>query len=402
MSVDHSTSPPLFPAERPTPFDPPDEYMAALAAGRTVSRVRLWSGAPAWLVTGYDEARTALSDPRFSADMAWPNFPILSPQRFDVVLKGTFLRLDGAEHARIRRMLTGEFTARRLAALRPRVEAVVGERLAAMAAHGAPADLVRELAQPVPSLVICELLGTPKQDQDFFQDRSRTMIDFASTQQQAVAAADDLRQYLATLVAAKAADPGDDLLSRLLADRERAGLLDRAELVSIAWLLLLGGHETTANMIALGVFGLLCQGAQWAALTADATLVPGAVEEMLRHLSILHRGVGRVAVEPLELGGQRIEAGDGVLVYFPAANRDPARFPDAERLDVTRDARGHIGFGHGAHQCVGQALARIELVATFTALTRDFPTLRLATPPERVPMRDEALILGLRELPVAW
>lgn len=402
MSVHELHPIPGFPADRRTQFDPAPEYTALVRAGRPVSRVRLWNGEAVWLLTGYEEVRLALSDPRFSADMSWPRFPVISPQRFDLLLKGTFLRLDGAAHARVRRRLTGEFTVRRMAALRPRVQQVVDECLNRIAALGGPLDLFRQFALPVPSLVICELLGTPYADHDFFQQRSRAMIDFRSTPQETIDATRELQTYLAELVEAKAAAPGDDLISRLLAEREQDGGLGRAELISVAWLLLLAGHETTANMIGLGMLALLQDPRQCALLRGEPELIPGAVEELLRYLSILQRGLGRVATAPIELGGEHIAAGDGVIALVPSANRDPSRYQDPDTLDVTRQARGHVAFGYGAHQCIGQALARMELVIAFTEWLRRFPTMRLAVPPEQVGLRHESLVYGVEELPVTW
>ena len=263
-------------------------------------------------------------------------------------------------------------------------------------------DLVQALALPVPSMVICELLGVPYRDHEFFQERTRTLLHHKSTPEQARAAADELAAYLDRLVADKADAPGDDLIGRLLVDQERPGALSRSDLVMMARLLLVAGHETTANMIGLGTLALLDHPEQLRRLLADLSLVPNAVEELLRFLSIVQFGIPRLAVQDAVVGDVTIRAGEGVVALLPAANRDPDEFAHPDDLDVTRPARRHVAFGYGVHQCLGQTLARVELQEVFTRLFTRFPTLRLAVPFEQVPLRHDMFIYGVHALPVAW
>jgi len=273
----------------------------------------------------------------------------------------------------------------------------VAETLAALTAAGPPADLVRDFALPVASRMICELLGVPYDDHETFERQSNEMTDPARSEEERQAAAEAMWTSLYLLVRHKRAIPADDLLSGLVATD-----LGDEEVTGIALMLLFAGHETTANMLALGTFALLRHLDQLAALRADESLVDGAVEELLRHLSIVQYEVNRAALEDVEVAGRTIREGDSVLVSLPVANRDPARFADPDTLDLTRPAGGHLAFGHGVHQCLGQQLARIELRVGYSALLRRFPTLHLAVPPEDVPLRTGCGIYGVAELPVAW
>jgi cytochrome P450 len=269
----------------------------------------------------------------------------------------------------------------------------------AMASSGAPVDLVAAFALPIPSLVICELLGVPYSDHAFFQEQTTLIVDLGSSAEQAAGAVRELAGYLHELVRRKRADPTDDLIGTLLTTTE----LSDAELTNIALLLLVAGHETTANMLALGTFALLAHPEQLAAFRADPALTDTAVEELLRYLSILHLGApNRAAVEDVELGGQLVRAGETVVLGLPAVNRDPARFADPDVLRLDRAAHQHLAFGFGVHQCLGQQLARIELRIGLRALVERFPTLRLAVPADEVPLRDSAVVYGVWRLPVTW
>jgi cytochrome P450 len=387
-----------FPLPRTDPFDPPPGY----AGGGPVSRAKLWDGKPVWLVTGYDEARAALDENGFSADMEWPNFPIITPQRFELVIKGTFPRLDGEVHARYRRMLTKEFTVRKVNALRPAVEAVAAEVLDGMIAAGQPADLVRSFALPIPSVVICRLLGVPYAERAFFQERTNVILSMGSAPDKIMAAAEELRAYLHGLVRAKEREPGEDLISGLVADYATRGNVDHAEVVDTVSLLLAAGHETTANMISLSTFALLRHPKQFRALGEDPGLTDSAVEELLRYLTITQYGIPRVARHDITLGEQAIACGDGVIVMVSVANRDPSRFAAPDHLDVRRRDRGHLAFGFGVHQCVGQGLARMELQVALGQLAARLPSLHLAVPPEEVRTRSDMFVYGVHELPVAW
>jgi cytochrome P450 len=256
----------------------------------------------------------------------------------------------------------------------------------------------------VPSLVICRLLGVPYADHDFFQRRSRILVNREQPLERVVAAQDDLIDYLEAVIADKLADPADDLLSRLAVEQVATGALSRREAALMAMLLLIAGHETTANMIALGTLALLEHPDQLAALRAadDPALIAGAVEELLRYLTIVHSGRRRVAVEDIEIDGQTIEAGDGVILASDAANRDQHQFADPDRLDVHRGPPGHVAFGFGVHQCLGQPLARVELQVVYGTLYRRIPGLRLAVGLDQIPFKHDSNVYGVYELPVTW
>jgi cytochrome P450 len=393
---------PAFPMERDCPFDPPPE-LSRIRAECPVSRVRLWDGSHPWLVTGYDDQRAVLADHRFSADVTRPGYPhVTAASAARRRRSRTFISMDEPEHGMYRKMLTGTFMIKRVEALRPRIQRIVDDLIDAMLAGAPPADLVTDFALPVPSLVICELLGVPYADHAFFQRCSRTLVSTRSTPQDATAAADELKDYLSRLLERKGAEPADDLLSKLVV--EQSGTLTRSQIADMALLLLVAGHETTANMIGLGTLTLLQHPDQLAELraTEDPKLVAGAVEELLRYLTIVHSGRRRVAVEDVEVGGRLIRAGDGVIVTTDSGNRDAHAFPDPDVLDIHRQARHHVAFGYGVHQCLGQPLARVELQVVYGTLYRRVPTLRLAVPLEEIRFKHDMLVYGVHELPVSW
>ncbi|MER8060070.1 MULTISPECIES: cytochrome P450 [unclassified Streptomyces] len=400
-----STAPPAYAAHRAPgcPFDPPPERHRLLAEG-PLARISLWDGNGAWLVTRHADQVALLRDERISADNRLPNFPSVSAgSQATRAHSRTFISMDEPEHNEQRRRFTADFTVKRINELRPRVEAIVTGLLDAMEQAGPPADLVRAFALPLPSLVICELLGVPYADHAFFQRVSAVMIDTRSTPEVALAASQELVDYLGDLVAAKERDPGDDLLSRMAVQYLRPGISTRDECAKQARLLLVAGHETTANMIALGVCALLQHPEQLAAVRdGEPRRVVNAVEELLRYLTIVHLGRRRVAVADVEVGGQVIRAGEGVVFATDLANRDPEVFEDPDRLDVDRAARRHIAFGTGPHQCLGQNLARMELQVAYPALLRRFPGLRLERPLAEIPFREDMAVYGVYELPVTW
>ncbi|TCC64211.1 cytochrome P450 [Kribbella pittospori] len=258
-------------------------------------------------------------------------------------------------------------------------------------------------ALPVPSLVICQLLGVPYADHDFFQQNSKQLIKMAATQEQRATAHGNLAAYLDNLVGEKLDNPGDDLLSGLT-ERIRTGELTRQDAAGIGVLLLLAGHETTANMIALGTLALLEHPEQLAVLreTEDPKVVAGAVEELLRYLNITHNGRRRAVLEDIELDGQVLKAGDGVIFPNDIGNRDPGVFPDPDVLDLHRDARRHVAFGFGVHQCLGQPLARMELQVVYSTLYRRIPTLRRAAELDEIPFKHDGAVYGVHSLPVTW
>ncbi|MEV8607753.1 cytochrome P450 [Amycolatopsis sp. NPDC051373] len=393
-----------LPMERDAgPFDPPRK-ITRLREARPVSPMLFPDGHEGWLITGYDEVRQLLADTRFSSrqDLGVMHVPYETPGMPAATepspqVPGLFIAMDPPDHTRLRRKLTGAFTVKRMKQLEDHIAEVVERQLDAMAQLTPTVDLVKEFALPVPSLVICELLGVPYEDRADFQANSAKFLVKEQELEEKMAAYGALTTYLGNLVAGKRAEPGEDILS----DLARQDDLSIEELTGIAFLLLLAGHETTANMLALGTFALLEHPEQLAELRADPELLPGAVEELMRYLSVVDINF-RYATEDLELGGETIPAGSTVVVSTLAANHDPRRFENPDTLDIRRNSRGQLTFGHGVHQCLGQQLARIEMRAGFAALLRRFPTLQLAIPADQVKLRTDMNIYGVHELPVTW
>lgn len=393
-----------LPMERDAgPFDPP-RRITRLREARPVSPMVFPDGHEGWLVTGYEAVRQLMADTRFSSRQdigvlhvpyEVPGMPVSTepaPQ-----IPGMFIAMDPPDHGRLRRRLTGAFTVRRMKMLEERIVDITERQLDELARLSPPVDLVKEFALPVPSLVICELLGVPYADRENFQVNSAKFLVKDQPLDEKMAAYIALTTYLSELVTRKRATPGDDILS----DLARHDDLTIEELTGSAFLLLLAGHETTANMLALGTFALLEHPEQLAELRADPDLLPGAVEELMRYLSVVDV-LYRYATEDIELGGETIRKGSTVVVSLLAANRDPLRFDNPDTLDIHRKARGHLSFGHGIHQCLGQQLARIEMRAGFDGLLRRLPTLRLSLPADEVKLRTDMNIYGVHELPVTW
>jgi cytochrome P450 len=399
----NASAEPAYPMARTCPFDPPAE-LAQLRAEKPVTRTRLWDGSSPWLVTRYEDVRSLLADPRVSADTRLPSYPFLSPglhARGQV--SRTFIGMDDPDHARYRKMVISDFTVRGTESLRPLVEKIVNDLLDAMESGPRPVDLVETFALPLPSMVICQMLGVPYADHDFFQDHSRAILDLSADPQEAVRANDELQEYLTTLIAEKEAEPADDILGRLAQRYVSTGRLSRSEAARTALLLLVAGHETTANMIAFGTLTLLEHAEQAAEVRDGGTaVVKSAVEELLRLLTVVHTGRRRVALEDIEIGGVTIRAGEGIIAAGESANRDPSVFESPDELDIHRGSNHHVAFGFGVHQCLGQPLARLELQIAYPALLRRFPDLHLAVPLEAIRYRDEMAVYGVRELPVSW
>jgi cytochrome P450 len=386
------------------PFDPPPA-LRALQAQAPITKVRLWDGSTPWLVTRYADQRALLADPRISSDTTAPGYPHSSAGlRERRTQSRTFINMDDPEHARLRRMVTAPFMIKRVEALRPAIQRIVDDLIDQMLAGPTPVDLVQAFALPVPSLVICHLLGVPYTDHDFFQRTSKLLINRDTPPEVARQAQDTLNDYLDRLITDKLAHPADDLLSRLALERVSTGELTQPELTRMATLLLVAGHETTANMIALGTLALLQHPDQLAALRAstDPAFISSTVEELLRYLTIVHSGRRRVALADIEIDGLLIHAGDGVILANEAGNRDEQAFPDPDVLDLHRDARAHVAFGFGVHQCLGQPLARVELQAVYGTLYRRIPTLRLGADLADIPFKHDGVVYGVYELPVTW
>ncbi len=380
------------------PFDPPSAY-EQLRDERPVSRVTLWDGSRPWLVTRHRDARAVLSDQRFSADSSKPGFPFITRSRQALSTSARSLtRMDDPEHARLRRMLVKDFNVKSVDALRPGIQSIADEFLDRMTAHQPPADLVTEFALPFSSKVICLLLGVPYSDHAFFQQHTQVLVDQRSTAEEIGDARKELDGYLLDLAAVKKGTPDDGIISRLVA----AGELAAGEIVTLSRLLVIAGHETTANMTALGTLVLLRNPDQLAQLRDDGSLVKGAVEELLRYLTVVQFGIPRVALEDVEIDGHTIGEGEGVVVSLASANRDTTAFPGGAELDIRRDSRRHVAFSYGMHPCLGHALARAELQVAFATLLRRLPNLSLAVPFEDIRYHDAAIVYGVEELPVTW
>ncbi|MBH0781089.1 cytochrome P450 [Nocardia bovistercoris] len=397
---------PEFPLLRSSacPFAPPAELLAA-GKSKPLSRVRIWDGSTPWLVAGYAEYKTLMSDPRVSVNDHVEGFPhwnegmkAIKDQR-----PKSLFTTDGEEHSRYRRMLTKPFTFKRVEALRPVIQQVTDEHIDRLLAGPNPGDLVAALSLPVPTLMISEMLGVPYGDHEFFQSYASVNVDRFATKEQAAEGRAELARYLVDLIKLKLEQPGEDALTDI-AERVRAGEIDMREAAQLGTGLLIAGHETSANMISLGTLALLENPEQFALLrdNDDPKIVANAVEELLRYLSIIHNGQRRVAIDDIEIGGETIRAGDGLIFDLSLGNWDEAAWEHPEALDLKRPALQHLSFGFGPHQCVGQQLARAELQIVFRTLAQRIPTLRLAVPLDKIEFKHDRLAYGTYELPVTW
>ncbi|MET7327162.1 cytochrome P450 [Nonomuraea sp. NPDC005650] len=401
---------PDFPFDRPTALEPPPQ-LAELRDKCPVSHVRLPSGDVATLVTRYDDARAVLADPRFSRNLAREGAARLSTTEdgglFNRRTEGTMNIREGQGHMRWRRLLSRWFTARKMEVWRPRVQAMTDDLLDAMLAKGSPGNLSAALSLPLPVRVICALVGAPSEDQDKFAHWSRTMLTLTrNTQEEVDQAHAEFTAYVSDLVDHNREHPGDDLLSELtqITDAED-GRLSQAELISTVRGLLLAGHETTSNMIAIMVAMLLADRERFEAVIDDPDLIPGTVEEVLRLDSTLSvvGGVPRFITEDVELSDVTVPAGSTLIPNIPAANRDPAKFSDPDRFDARRqNSNQHLTFGAGPHYCLGQPLARLELQVVLDTLTRRLPGLQLRDSPDDLRLRTGGMSGGLQDVWVTW
>jgi cytochrome P450 len=387
-------------------FDAPPALEDLLRSGHSVHRLRFRGGAEGWLVTGYREARAVLNDPRLGL-RRWRPLLTEDPEEFAAIvemmerrglLAGNLLVMDPPDHTRMRRTLAPRFTSKSIGELSGRIEAVVDRCLDEMEAAGPPVDLVEAFADRIPLLGHCVLLGVPESDIPMLELLG-TITDPEMSGAEVVAVFERIREYLQEVVARKRAEPGEDLLTHIVAAE-----LGEEEILGILVLLFVAGLETTASMLGTGAFALLCHGEQLELLRRDPGAVDAAVEELMRYLTVFNAGAQtRTALEDIELDGATIRAGDPVSVSLLAANRDGERFERPDQLDIARGGRGQVGFGHGIHVCLGQHLARLEMRIAFTRLLARFPELRLAVPAEEVPLSGELdVTFAVRRLPVAW
>ena len=350
-------------------------------------------------------ARELFADPRVSVDDRLDGFPHWNEHMLSTVNKRprSVFTSDAEEHTRFRRMLSKPFTFKRVEGLRPVIQEVTDQCIDAILAGPQPADLVTKLALPVPTRVISDMLGVPYEDHEFFQHHANVGLARYASAEDGQKGAMSLHKYLINLVESKMANPSEDAVSDL-AERVNAGEISVKEAAQLGTGLLIAGHETTANMIGIGILALLENPEQAALLrdSDDPKVIANAVEELMRYLSIIQNGQRRVAVEDIEIGGETIRAGEGIIIDLAPANWDCATYPDPDKLDLSRDAGQQLGFGYGRHQCVGQQLARAEMQIVFHTLLRRIPTLKLAMPFDEVPFKHDRLAYGVYELPVDW
>ena len=381
-----------FPFRRPGESFPPPGY-AEFREREGLVWSMMPGGQRVWLLTRFEDVREALISPHLSSDSRNEGFP--TPGRTggppaQTQIPGWFATLDPPEHDRYRKVLMQDFTARRMKELRPRIEKVVEDVVEALAAKGSPADLVADFAVPIPSLVICELLGVPDADRAFFESRIAVLVTLAATDEQRDQATTELLRYLGRMVTIKRHRPGDDLISTMIASAE----LTPMEVGGAALLLLIAGQETTANNIALGAVPLMSH-PEW--VHDDAI-----VDELLRFYSVADLVPLRVAVADVEIGGQLVRAGEGVAPLVAAANYDDDRFACPHAVDPSRSAQGHVAFGHGRHKCLGQHLVRVEMELAYGILFDRLPGLRLDCRVEELAYKDDGVLYGLTALPVRW
>jgi cytochrome P450 len=396
------------PIKFPFPMAPslfaPGPELRALTDEQPVALAELPNGSTAWLVTGYNETRQVLADQRFSRALAAERER--DRPGFAAFAADTILGMDPPDHTRLRKLVAKAFTARRVETMRPRAAQIVNDLLDDMVAGPRPANLVSGFSLALPVRVICELLGVPVQDQRKFRDWSDALVSTTDiSMDEVMTAVLALADYFAGLIAHKRAEPADDLMSALIAARDSTDRLSENELVTLCITLLVGGHETTANQIVMSLITLLvAYPGELARLRADESLIPGAVEELMRFVQLGGGGfpVGRVATEDVQLGTVTIAAGEMVLPFMVTANRDQSEFPEPDRLDLSRESRTHMSFGFGVHHCLGAQLARMELQEAFRGLLGRLPGLRLAVPLEQLRFKDKMLLYSLHELPVTW
>ncbi|MFF5113626.1 cytochrome P450 [Streptosporangium sp. NPDC000509] len=391
-----------FPIRRGCPFSAPEEY-TRLRTLEPVARVTLPTGREAWVVSRYEDVRELLADPRISADIRRPNFPALGEGEQEIGARlRPFIRTDAPEHTRYRRMLLPEFTVRRIRAMRPAVQTIVDGLLDSMLATQAPVDFVPLYANAVSTSVICELLGIPAENLEFFRDVTRISGSRHSSAEQVAEALGGLFALISDLVAQRQERPGDDLLSRLVVDHLQTGNITLPELLSTVGITINAGRETSTNMIALSTLLLLQRPDLMEELRADPSLMPAAVNEFLRVMSIADSIPLRVAAQDIEISGTVIPADDGVIALLAGADHDPEQFPDPDQVDFRRPDNHHVAFGYGVHQCIGQHLARLELEVALETLIRRVPTLRLAATDEEIEFKHDSATFGIERLPVTW
>lgn len=387
------------------PFGPPAEY-AEWREREGLTRVALQSGQTAWVATRYDYFRRILEDPGISSDPENPGMPVVFPSHAArIPTRKSWRNMDDPEHSRMRRMIARKFNAPTVEAMRPAIERRVDELLDAMTDGRRSADLMEEFAYPLPLIITCDVLGVPYEDHRFFKEKVDAMFAPGSTPDSAMAAGRELSDYMFALMKTKEGQTGDDVLSVLVNEQLAKGALEPADVVNTAVLLLVGGLEAVASMIGGSVILLTERPEQLAELrdTEDPKFVANAIEQLLRYISVTENGINRTAVDDVEVDGTVIAKGEGVVLNAPAANRDPRVFSRPEELDIAHvDSTPHVAFGAGAHQCIGQTLARVELQIALPKLLKRLPGLALAIDRDDIPYRPNMQLFGVKSLPVTW
>jgi cytochrome P450 len=393
--------PPRDPAR---PLDPPPELLRRLRE-EPISRIKIWDGSEPWLITRYEDGRAVLTDERFSVNPWRPGFPEKNVAYANTLGHDRNIRaIDNPEHDIQKRMMIRDFTVKRVEEIRPKIQRLVDELIDDMLAKGPPVDLIPALALPVPTMVICELLGVAYDERERFETLTKLCLashDGAQAKQAGLA----MNDLIEELIDAKLESPGNDLISRLVHEQMLPGNLDRSLVVSLGRLILIAGHETTAGMIALSTIAVLEHPRAHRLLLErhDRDFVVNAVDEMFRFLSITHAGRRRVAIEDVEIGGELIRANEGVIVLNNLMDRDETVFVNPGVLDLEREnARANVAFGYGIHQCPGQLLSRVEMQVVHATLWRRIPTLRLARPISELDFHEHGSNFEVSEVEVTW
>jgi cytochrome P450 len=398
-----SETPVAFPFPSPPSIFHPAPQLKDLQRDRPVTQFQLPDGKIGWLVTRYEDVRQVLIDPRFSRAAAFG--PDVPDTGLGQASAGSILGMDPPEHTRLRRLVAGAFTARRVEALRPRVVKLVDELIDKLLTLPQPADLVDNFSLELPVQVICELLGVPATDRPLFHKWSDAVLgDINSDPGRIQAAFGELAGYFGALIAQKRAQPADDLMTALIEARDDQDRLSEEELINLCLTLLIAGHETTANQINMFLLTLHEYPEQLERLRSHPEEIPQAVEELMRfaQLGTVGAGLPRVTTEEVELSGVRLPAGSAVIPVMAVANRDPSVTTDPDTLDVTRPHTAHLAFGAGVHHCLGAQLARMELQEALRGLLGRLPQMRLATPVDELTFKDDMIVRSLHALPVRW
>ncbi|MGC7097556.1 cytochrome P450 [Amycolatopsis lurida] len=399
-----TTEPPPFPMARTCPLHPAPEY-AVLRAENPVSQVTVdVTGKPAWVIAKHEHVKQVLTSSAMSSSWKKPGYPLQVALSEEILenLELPLLAQDPPDHTVRRRLLIPELTVKRMQALAPRIQEIVDEHITAMLEHGGPIDLVPALAAPVPGLLFGELMGASREDGALFKEHAEATMTHGVSAEKLDALQMRMEAHLDKLVTEKENNPTDDLLSRIIQRNNEDGRLEHANIVALARMLLFGGFDTVANMISLGTVTLLRHPEQLDELRRDPSLMPKAIGELIRFLSINDSASRRVATEDVTIGGQLIRAGEGVILLYGSANRDESVWENPDELDIHRDTRGHVALGGGIHQCPGGSLVKVELEIVFNTLFRRIPGLRLAVPFEELRFKNDSLMYGVHELPVTW